>query len=216
VKNRTRTILIAAIILIAFLALLTAALRANPLGPDITVVQGIKPFSYEARVITAGKPELLERVYVVHLPFEEVVRRLDKELDASSWDRTDTTTEVSYDSKTKVDEYIAVDRGLRLRGIVKPKGQHMTVANIDVISHPEPDPRGWVIIRTCRHLDALRLALTRFRASIGQPVKSPPQDYTELDPLYDFKSKKETDTCDVTWISEERGLPHFPSLHITH
>lgn len=201
-KKRTKTILLAAIVVIAFLALLAfAAVRKPSLGPDIALVKGVEPFSYETTVMTVGDPEILERVYVIRMDFDDAISQVSKELKGPTWKSESTEIEAIYTTASN-DEYVDIERGLRIPGIVRPGGSWTTDEGATMIANPNPDPRGWITIVTFRHMHGLTLDVASFRKFIHIPSKGGPTEYTNLEPKllhYGPGGWRETNECYVTW-----------------
>ena len=206
--RKRRLILVAS--LGALIALLiTAALRKPSLGSDISLVRGVQPFSYEVKPLLDGGPDLLERVYVLRMPYKDAVKLLAQEMPKAKWNRIYSLVEADFDSKMKTDEFVVVTRSLRLSGHVRLRGRSTIADFSEYVDQPDIDPRGWITVRTFRQMNAWTKALSRIRKWIGQPLKRGPAEYTILTPQLTPPLKRdlsapdvEKDACEVTWISE--------------
>ena len=221
-KSRVRLLVIAATI-VAFLAIFLAVAARGPVfGPDIALVRGVRPFSYEVKSDMPGGPLCIERVYVFRKPYKQAVLDVAKELDKSHWERLYSLRDASFD-KWHSEDTVHIKRALRLPGIWKPTGYWSEIYGYVSAEKPSPDPRGWITVTTYHPLTSWTLILARMRKIVRAPMKSGPVEYTDLAPelaepmQHSLRAPDvEKDSCGVEWVTDDPWhLPRHPNVFMS-
>ena len=209
-KSIVRVVVIAAI-LVAFVAIFVMVAARGPVfGPDIALVRGVRPFSYEVKSFKPGGPLYIERAYVLRKPYKQAVLDVSKELDNAHWIQWHSLQEATFFRLFNTNESVQIERRLRLSGIRKPTGRWFDDNGRIIAENANPDPRGWILVVTQRPLHGWPLALTRLRRMVGGRMKNWPVEYTDLIPQLAGPRNEssnapdvESTECEVTWVSAE-------------
>jgi hypothetical protein len=163
-------ITLAGVALILTGLLVTATLRNPAASPDVSIVKGVKPLTWALVDDGSTLPKRQVRSYSMHMPFDEAVKAVDREMTAKSWiHETFYEYAMFSDGTGSKGESVRVERGRFVEGIAPPKLSHR--ASHRATSGPVfPDPHGWVTITTTRSIGPIIGLARRMRKALSKPV----------------------------------------------
>jgi len=203
---RKRIVFVAVSVVLFFAFFILSMLRGPLMAPDVPLVRGVPVFSYHT-VQVNGAPLLIERVYVLRVPYKDAVKEMARQLDGLSWSRYYSLAGASFLFKKNDGESVTIKRSLRVPGMWDPKGRRVIADPGEiVVQHPDPDPRGWIVVTTDRPMTGLAPLIAGLRFRMGIPIQGGPNHHTDLSPMLAKPMQHslnvpdvEVDRCIVTW-----------------